>query len=276
MVRPQEPPGRRGTTPSGPSDRGLPRGDLSSAVFNLLVDRVRSTRLLASGSHPRLSPVYCNIPSIVGLFPIDMSLTPELPAAGTTELGVPGYTFADLHDPDRLASLYERFCEEVAGRRSRVLARVGRVPSRARRAAAAARAVEPADRHGAARQPVRDAAVSRRRRRPTAIARRDARAGRSVPLQGRLRAPPRAAAAQRRRARRVDGRTTTPSSRQLTAGASRRRSRAGDRARRLRADGSREGRQARSRRAAARRRVDDALKRWCAARRSRSRRIAAG
>src|SRR6185295_560722 len=28
-------------------------------------------------------------------------------------LGVPGYTFADLHDPDRLQSLYERFCEEV-------------------------------------------------------------------------------------------------------------------------------------------------------------------
>jgi translation elongation factor EF-G len=28
-------------------------------------------------------------------------------------LGVPGYTFEDLHDPDRLQSLYERFCEEV-------------------------------------------------------------------------------------------------------------------------------------------------------------------
>jgi NADPH-dependent glutamate synthase beta subunit-like oxidoreductase/NAD(P)H-flavin reductase len=33
--------------------------------------------------------------------------------AASTELGVPGYTFADLHDPGRLASLYERFCEEV-------------------------------------------------------------------------------------------------------------------------------------------------------------------
>src|SRR5580700_4472680 len=42
-----------------------------------------------------------------------MSLTPELPAAGTTELGVSGYTFADLHDPDRLASLHDRFCEHV-------------------------------------------------------------------------------------------------------------------------------------------------------------------
>jgi NADPH-dependent glutamate synthase beta subunit-like oxidoreductase/NAD(P)H-flavin reductase len=33
--------------------------------------------------------------------------------ASTFELGVRGYTFADLHDPERLASLYERFCEEV-------------------------------------------------------------------------------------------------------------------------------------------------------------------
>src|SRR5205823_90998 len=28
-------------------------------------------------------------------------------------LGVSGYTFADLHDPERLASLYERFGEEI-------------------------------------------------------------------------------------------------------------------------------------------------------------------
>src|SRR3977135_550845 len=28
-------------------------------------------------------------------------------------LGVPGYSFADLHDPDRLSSLYDRFCEDV-------------------------------------------------------------------------------------------------------------------------------------------------------------------
>ena len=34
-------------------------------------------------------------------------------AAASTDLGVPGYTFTDLHDPERLASLYERFCEEV-------------------------------------------------------------------------------------------------------------------------------------------------------------------
>jgi NADPH-dependent glutamate synthase beta subunit-like oxidoreductase/NAD(P)H-flavin reductase len=31
----------------------------------------------------------------------------------TTSLGVPGYTFADLHEPERLASLYERFCEDT-------------------------------------------------------------------------------------------------------------------------------------------------------------------
>ncbi|MCC7418418.1 MAG: FAD-dependent oxidoreductase [Acidobacteria bacterium] len=32
----------------------------------------------------------------------------------TTQLGIPGFTYADLHDTDRLAALYERFCEEVA------------------------------------------------------------------------------------------------------------------------------------------------------------------
>ena len=30
-----------------------------------------------------------------------------------TPLGVSGYAFADLHNPERLASLYERFCEET-------------------------------------------------------------------------------------------------------------------------------------------------------------------
>src|SRR5437762_10232704 len=43
-----------------------------------------------------------------------MSSGSTVPAAeATTPLGVPGYRFADLHEPDRLASLYERFCEEV-------------------------------------------------------------------------------------------------------------------------------------------------------------------
>ena len=34
-------------------------------------------------------------------------------ATPTTQLGLSGYLFSDLHDPERLASLYERFCEEV-------------------------------------------------------------------------------------------------------------------------------------------------------------------
>jgi len=35
------------------------------------------------------------------------ALTPDAP------LGIPGFTFADLHDPERLAALYERFCDQV-------------------------------------------------------------------------------------------------------------------------------------------------------------------
>ena len=34
-------------------------------------------------------------------------------ASPTLSLGIPGYRFADLHQPDRLASLYDRFCEQV-------------------------------------------------------------------------------------------------------------------------------------------------------------------
>src|SRR5712664_3032175 len=33
--------------------------------------------------------------------------------ASTSALGVPGYSFADLYDAERLSSLYERFCEDV-------------------------------------------------------------------------------------------------------------------------------------------------------------------
>jgi NADPH-dependent glutamate synthase beta subunit-like oxidoreductase/NAD(P)H-flavin reductase len=44
-----------------------------------------------------------------------MSVTPPSSSAAPAPptLGVAGYTFGDLHDPERLASLYERFCEEV-------------------------------------------------------------------------------------------------------------------------------------------------------------------
>jgi NADPH-dependent glutamate synthase beta subunit-like oxidoreductase/NAD(P)H-flavin reductase len=31
-----------------------------------------------------------------------------------SSLGIPGYAFSDLHEPERLASLYERFCEGIA------------------------------------------------------------------------------------------------------------------------------------------------------------------
>jgi len=34
-------------------------------------------------------------------------------AVSTSVLGVSGYSFEDLHDPERLSSLYERFCEHV-------------------------------------------------------------------------------------------------------------------------------------------------------------------
>jgi NADPH-dependent glutamate synthase beta subunit-like oxidoreductase/NAD(P)H-flavin reductase len=43
---------------------------------------------------------------------MNTSSTPNT-ATPTTTLGVPGYTFGDLHDPERLASLHERFCEGV-------------------------------------------------------------------------------------------------------------------------------------------------------------------
>jgi hypothetical protein len=45
-----------------------------------------------------------------GLIFMDHSSAAVDPSAG---LGIPGYTFADLHEPERLASLYDRFCEEV-------------------------------------------------------------------------------------------------------------------------------------------------------------------
>jgi hypothetical protein len=34
--------------------------------------------------------------------------------SSASSLGVPGYAFSDLHEPERLASLYERLCEGVA------------------------------------------------------------------------------------------------------------------------------------------------------------------
>src|SRR5687767_2162000 len=43
---------------------------------------------------------------------MDHASTMPMPTADTP-LGVPGYTFADLHEPDRLSSLYDRFCEDA-------------------------------------------------------------------------------------------------------------------------------------------------------------------
>jgi NADPH-dependent glutamate synthase beta subunit-like oxidoreductase/NAD(P)H-flavin reductase len=44
-----------------------------------------------------------------------MEFTSDAASAATaaTPLGIAGYTFADLHDCERLASLYDRFCEQV-------------------------------------------------------------------------------------------------------------------------------------------------------------------
>ncbi|HEX4347066.1 MAG TPA: FAD-dependent oxidoreductase [Vicinamibacterales bacterium] len=41
------------------------------------------------------------------------TIAPSSSANADTRLGISGFTFADLHDPERLASLYERFCEDV-------------------------------------------------------------------------------------------------------------------------------------------------------------------
>jgi NADPH-dependent glutamate synthase beta subunit-like oxidoreductase/NAD(P)H-flavin reductase len=42
-----------------------------------------------------------------------MNETSAASVSALAPLGIPGYAFADLHDPDRLASLYRRFCEDV-------------------------------------------------------------------------------------------------------------------------------------------------------------------
>ena len=50
----------------------------------------------------------------------------------TTPLGIPGFTFADLHQPARLRELYERFVDEVEGDRARAVGAVGAVSRRRR------------------------------------------------------------------------------------------------------------------------------------------------
>ena len=121
-----------------------------------------------------------------------------------TPLGIDGFTFADLHQPARLRELYDRFVDQVKADRARAVGAVGAVP-RSARIARPRRARQHRRRDGAARQPLRQRAVQRRRRRRRA-GRRDPRLRRPVPLQDRLRPPPRPAAAERRRARRGDRR----------------------------------------------------------------------
>ena len=94
-----------------------------------------------------------------------------------TPLGLPGFTFADLHQPARLRELYERFVDDVKPHEPELWAQwdaVSRSPGLARRG----RARQPDRRDGAARQPVRQRGCSasaprprrwRRRRAPTTI-----------------------------------------------------------------------------------------------------------
>src|SRR4029453_17722974 len=62
-------------------------------------------------SAPRRATARRVEPGRAGLHLWGISLD-SMPVAASS-LGVPGYTFADLRDPERLSSLYERFCEEV-------------------------------------------------------------------------------------------------------------------------------------------------------------------
>ena len=154
--------------------------------------------------------------------------SPQMP------LGISGYTFADLHEPER-SRVAVRAVLRGGARRPGLLGRVGRVSAAARRAASAGGAVESADRDGAARQPFRRAAVRRRarRRRPLRAATRaqddlfrfkvDFVRRRALPLlKGGAHVD-------------VDRRKTMRSSRRLIAARRPRDRRTGDRARRLRA-----------------------------------------
>ena len=118
----------------------------------------------------------------------------------TTALGLPGYTFEDLHRPERLASLYDRFCEEVRAADPafwREWDAYRQAPDAPRPPLALSNLLIAMAPH-----------VSRFLQRlfevdapAEAIAESTRGAGRPLPLQGRLRPPPRAAAAQGRRAR---------------------------------------------------------------------------
>src|ERR1700676_5342239 len=42
------------------------------------------------------------------------SLSAMSDPSSASPLGIAGYAFSDLHEPERLASLHERFCEQIA------------------------------------------------------------------------------------------------------------------------------------------------------------------
>ena len=149
----------------------------------------------------------------------------------TTALGLSGYTFEDLHRADRLASLYDRFCEEVraadpafwlewdAYRQAPDAARPPLALSNLLTGMAphVSRFVETLFRVDGAATGLRASTHDldelfrfkvdfvRKRSLPLvkggAHVHLDARAGRSLSLQGRLRPPPRASTAQGRRGR---------------------------------------------------------------------------
>ena len=119
-------------------------------------------------------------------------------AAAADPLGLPGFTFADLHRPARLRDLYDRFAEEVAGAEPELWAQWRQYP-RHPRLAVTDLAWQPDCADGATRQPLRGAAVLRRAGgRGAACDHRRLR--RPLSFQDRFRPSPGAAVAEGRRA----------------------------------------------------------------------------
>jgi NADPH-dependent glutamate synthase beta subunit-like oxidoreductase/NAD(P)H-flavin reductase len=94
-------------------------GPLASTKGQLAFSATRAGRLAGRFASRRCrwpDPTLQGMVYGVLLDSIRPSMSPSPPlrtATHTTELGVPGYAFADLHNSERLASLYERFCQEV-------------------------------------------------------------------------------------------------------------------------------------------------------------------
>ena len=115
--------------------------------------------------------------------------SPQMP------LGISGFTYADLHTPDRLASLYDRFCEEVLAKDAPFFAEwdaYRRSPDGPRSPVALSSLLT---RMAPYSQQLSRTAV-RRGAGDLCGTRSDARSGPAVPVQGGLRAPPCPAVAQ--------------------------------------------------------------------------------